>query len=66
MSKGNFAGKLRFKRNKEVAMLSIRRFLRRVGTVAVVVLAACVLVDASVPRGWSLAGTKPAEYEVAN
>ena len=47
------------------AMLNSKHFFRRVGTGAVVALAACVLVvDASVPRGWFLAGKKPAEYEV--
>jgi hypothetical protein len=45
-------------------MLHVRRFLRKVGTVAVFAVAACVLVDASVPRGWSLAGTKPTQYAV--
>jgi hypothetical protein len=45
-------------------MLKSKDFLRRVAIGAVVVLAACVLVvHASVPRGWFLAGTKPAEYE---
>lgn len=46
-------------------MLKSKHFFRRVGTSAAVAFAACVLVaDASVPRGWLLAGTKPAEYEV--
>ena len=46
-------------------MLNDKHFFRRVGTSAVVALGACVLiVDASTPRGWFLAGTKPAEYEV--
>lgn len=39
-------------------------FFRRVATGAAVALAAFVLVaHASVPRGWFVAGTKPAEYE---
>ena len=45
-------------------MLSSKHFFQKVGTGAVVALAACLLVDASVPRGWSLAGTKAAQYEV--
>jgi len=46
-------------------MLKSTYFFRRVATGAAVALAACVLVvQASVPRGWFLAGTKPAEYEV--
>jgi hypothetical protein len=64
---GNLARKLRFKRNKEGVMLNSKHFFRRVGTGAAVAvaLAACVLVvDASVPRGWLLAGSKSAEYEV--
>jgi len=45
-------------------MLKSTYFFRRVATGAAVALAACVLVvHASVPRGWFLAGTKPAEYE---
>jgi hypothetical protein len=49
----------------EGAMLNCKHFYQRMGTGALVVLAACVLVvDASVPRGWLLAGTKPTEYEV--
>jgi hypothetical protein len=39
-------------------------FFRRVVIGAAVAIAACVLVvHASVPHGWFLAGTKPAEYE---
>ena len=46
-------------------MLKSTYFFRRVATGAAVALVACVLaVHASVPRGWLLAGTKPAEYEV--
>jgi len=46
-------------------MLNNKHFFQRVGTAAAVALVACVLVvDASVPRGWILAGTKPAEFEV--
>jgi hypothetical protein len=44
-------------------MLKSTYFFRRVATGAAVALATCVLVHASVPRGWFLAGTKPAEYE---
>jgi hypothetical protein len=45
-------------------MLNGKHFFQRVATGAAVALAACVLVvDANVPRGWFLAGTKPAEYE---
>jgi hypothetical protein len=52
------------KPNKEGAMLNSKHFFRRGVTGAAVTLAACVLIaHASVPRGWFLAGTKPAEYE---
>ena len=45
-------------------MFKSTHFFRRVATGAAVALVACVLVvHASVPRGWFLAGTKPAEYE---
>lgn len=45
-------------------MLKNKYFFRRVATSAAVVLAACVLVvEASVPRGWFLTGTKPSDYE---
>jgi hypothetical protein len=45
-------------------MLKSTYFSRRVATCAAVAIAVCVLVaHASVPRGWFLAGTKPAEYE---
>jgi hypothetical protein len=46
-------------------MLNSKHFFRRVAAGAAVALAACVLVvHAGVPRGWLLAGTKPAEFEV--
>jgi hypothetical protein len=46
-------------------MLNSNYSFRRVVTGAAVAIAACVLVvHASVPRGWLLAGTKPAEFEV--
>jgi hypothetical protein len=45
-------------------MLTNWHSLKTLGLVAAVALAACALVDASVPPGWLLAGTKPAEYEV--
>lgn len=45
-------------------MLNRACFFRKMATGAGVALAACVLVvGATVPRGWFLAGTKPAEYE---
>jgi hypothetical protein len=46
-------------------MLNSNYSFRRVVTGAAVAFAACVLVaHASVPNGWLLAGTKPAEFEV--
>jgi hypothetical protein len=44
-------------------VLNRKHIFRRVAIAAAVVLAACVLLHASVPQGWFLAGTKPAEYE---
>jgi hypothetical protein len=45
-------------------MLKVKYFSQRVVTGAAVALVACMLVvGATVPRGWFLAGTKPAEYE---
>jgi hypothetical protein len=52
------------KPNKEGAMLNSKHFFRRGVTGGAVTLAACVLVaHATVPRGWFLAGSKPAQYE---
>ena len=45
-------------------MLKVMYFSQRVATGAAFAFVACVLlVGATVPRGWFLAGTKPAEYE---
>ena len=60
---GNLEGKFFLIGKQGGAMLKSTYFFRRVATGAAVALAACVLVHASVPRGWFLAGTKPAEYE---
>jgi len=52
------------KPNEEDTMLKVKYFSRRLVTGAVVALVACaLLVGATVPRGWFLAGTKPAEYQ---
>jgi hypothetical protein len=46
-------------------MLNGKHFLQSVATGAAVAFAACVLVaHSNVPRGWLLAGSKPAEFEV--
>jgi hypothetical protein len=44
-------------------VLKVKYFSRRAVTGAAIALVACALVGATVPRGWFLAGTKPAEYE---
>ena len=50
--------------NKEGAMLEVKYFSRTVVIGGAVALAACaVIMGATTPRGWFLAGTKPAEYE---
>lgn len=51
------------KPNEEGTVLKAKHFSRRAVTGAAIALVACALVGATVPRGWFLAGTKPAEYE---
>jgi hypothetical protein len=45
-------------------MLSIAKLPVRIGLVSIVVIAACAAVlDATVPLGWYVAGSKPGEYQ---